>query len=52
MNCVIKNSLDIVSGGNHAESDIECFNEFINNCGLSDVWRLFKGIVCRDETGR
>ena len=43
MNCVIKNALDIVSGGNHAESDIECFNEFINNCGLSDVWRLFNG---------
>jgi exonuclease III len=40
-NAVLNNDLDIISGEKHADKTVQLFNNFVDNCGLSDTWRLF-----------
>ena len=40
-NCVLNNKLDIISGEYHQEHLVKKFNDFVENCELTDVWRLF-----------
>lgn len=41
MNCVLDNNLDIISGTNHSNSDVEHFKEVLTMCDLTDTWRMF-----------
>ena len=40
-NTVLCNGSDIISGNVHNASLVEAFNELLNECELSDVWRVF-----------
>ena len=40
-NCVVDNEFDIIQGNKHYRKDVECFNNFITDSELNDVWRLF-----------
>ena len=37
----LSNELDIISGNPHNSSLVDAFNDFMNECDLCDVWRLF-----------
>lgn len=38
-NAVMDNDLDIISGEKHSKPLVELFNNFVNECELTDVWR-------------
>ena len=40
-NCVLNNNLDIISGDPHQENLVKKFNDFVDTCALTDIWRLF-----------
>jgi exonuclease III len=40
-NCVLNNELDIISGEPHHKYLVENVNNFVENTGLTDSWRLF-----------
>ena len=40
-NTVLNNVLDIISGEKHSAKTVQLFNDFVDNCGLFDIWRLF-----------
>ena len=41
-NSIMDNTLDIISGENHAEKEIRAFNNWVNYCELIDIWRKKK----------
>ena len=42
-NNVLDNDIDIVSGLTHDSSTVRAFQDFVCNCELFNVWRLFHG---------
>ena len=46
-NCLSSNTLDNIRGAPHPQSEVKCFNNFINNHQLTDCWRKLNPI-CKD----